>query len=168
MFADLLPHELPLWGLVTTQFRLGRDSIHGPGHWLTVRRNGLYLATHHPADEEVVRLFAVFHDSCRENERSDPQHGLRGALLAIDFREAGHFQLDDARMDLLITACEIHNGGPPQTDPTLGVCLDADRLDLPRVGIAPDRRLLSTAAAKSLVSRGLDTVPAISPPPEPR
>lgn len=98
MFPDLHPHELPLWRLVTAQFRLGRDSIHGPSHWLTVRRNGLYLATQHPADEEVVRLFAVFHDSCRENEHRDPQHGPRGARLAIDFREAGHFQLDDARM----------------------------------------------------------------------
>ena len=56
------------------------------------------MTTQHPADEEVVRLFAVFHDSCRENEHRDPQHGPRGARLAIDFREAGHFQLDDARM----------------------------------------------------------------------
>lgn len=145
--------EHPLWQLVTAQFRLDVESDHGPSHWLTVRRNGLYLARLHAADEEIVRLFAVFHDSCRENEYRDPQHGPRGAQLAIKFRQAGHFQLDDLRMDLLVTACQIHNGGPPQSDPTLAVCLDADRLDLGRVGITPDPLLLSTTTAKDIAAR---------------
>ena len=144
---------LPLWKLVTAQFRLGPQSDHGPSHWRTVRRNGLYLARHHAADEEIIRLFAVFHDSCRENEYRDPQHGQRGAQLALAFRQAGHFQLDDLRMDLLVTACNIHNGGPPQTEPTLAICLDADRLDLGRVGITPDPDLLSTTTAQNIATR---------------
>ena len=86
-------------------------------------------------------------------ERRDPQHGLRGAELALEFRQAGHFQLDDARMALLVTACEIHNGRPPQSDPTLVVCLDADRLDLGRVGITPDPTRLSTLTARSIAAR---------------
>ena len=149
----LSPTEVPLWQLVTAQFRLGPHTDHGPSHWRTVRRNGLYLARHHAADEEIIRLFALFHDSCRENEYGDPEHGPRGAQLAIEFRQAGHFQLDDLRMELLVTACQIHNGGPPQTDPTLAVCLDADRLDLGRVGIIPDPRFLSTATAKDIAIR---------------
>ena len=56
-------------------------------------------------------------------------------------------------MNLLVTACEIHNGAPPQTDPTLAVCLDADRLDLGRVGITPDPKYLSTPTAKSIATR---------------
>ena len=32
-------------------------------------------------------------------------------------------------------------------DPTVGACWDADRLDLPRVGIQPDPALFSTARA---------------------
>lgn len=149
----LPPSELPLWNLVTAQFRLGSHTDHGPSHWLTVRRNGLYLARHHAADEEIVRLFALFHDSCRHDEYADPEHGPRGAQLALDFRQAGHFQLDDLRMDLLVTACQIHNGGPPQTEPTLAVCLDADRLDLGRVGITPDPSLLSTTTAQDIATR---------------
>jgi uncharacterized protein len=149
----LLPHELTLGQLVTRQFLLDRDSIHGPSHWLTVRRNGLYLAKLHGADPEVVRLFAVFHDSGRRNEYSDPQHGPRGSVLAEEFRAAGHFQLDDTRMNLLVTACRIHNGGLPQIEPTLAVCLDADRLDLGRVGITPDPQLLSTATAQDIAIR---------------
>jgi uncharacterized protein len=150
----MLSSEITLWQLVNAQFRLHADSDHGPRHWLKVRRNGLYLAGIHGADPEVIRLFAVFHDSCRENEYADPEHGPRGALLASQFRKAGHFDLDDTRMDLLVTACTIHNGGKPQADPTLGVCLDADRMDLGRVGIIPDPVLLSTATAKSIAMRG--------------
>ncbi len=69
---------------------------------------------------------------------------------SIDFRQAGHFHLDDPRMELLVTACRIHNGGMPQSDSTLAVCLDADRLDLGRVGITPDPLLLSTTTAQEM------------------
>ena len=149
----LSPVERPLWQLVIAQFRLPDSLDHGPSHWFTVRQNGLHLCQYHPADEEVVRLFALFHDSCREDEYRDPEHGPRGAQLAIDFHQAGHFHLDDPRMEILVTACRIHNGAPPQSDPTIGVCLDADRLDLPRVGINPDPLRLSTSTAQDIATR---------------
>jgi uncharacterized protein len=47
----------------------------------------------------------------------------------------------------------------PQSDPTLAVCLDADRLDLGRVGITPDPLRLSTSTAKSIAS-GIHPYPA--------
>jgi len=149
----LSPTEIPLWQLVRQQFRLDLDSIHGSAHWMTVLRNGLRLCQHHPAEIEAVRLFSIFHDSCRENENADPEHGPRGAQLAIEYRQVGHFVLDDHRMELLVTACRIHNGAGPQADPTLAVCLDADRLDLGRVGIRPDPARLSTSTAKE-ITRG--------------
>lgn len=149
----LCSDEIPLWQRVMGQFRLPEPSCHGVFHWLTVLRHGMVLCRLHPADVEIVRLFALFHDSRRQDEHADPGHGPRGAQLAIDFRQAGHFQLDDARMALLVTACEIHNGGPPQSDPTLAVCLDADRLDLGRVGITPDPEYLSTLTARSIAAR---------------
>jgi hypothetical protein len=40
----------------------------------------------------------------------------------------------------------------PQSDPTLAVCLDADRLNLGRVGITPDPLRLSTSTAISIAS----------------
>src|SRR5512141_1377120 len=71
-----------LRSLVIAQFPLGPNSIHGPNHWQMVERNGLLLAKETGANEIVVRLFALFHDSRRQNEGTDPDHGHRGAQLA--------------------------------------------------------------------------------------
>ena len=51
----------------------------------------------------------------------------------------------------LIFAIAFHNNGDISDDPTIGVCWDADRLDLPRVNILPDAKYLSTQAAKDLM-----------------
>jgi uncharacterized protein len=38
------------------------------------------------------------------------------------------------------------------TDPTVGCCFDADRLDLARCGITPNPELLSTEAVRELLA----------------
>ena len=87
--------ENPSRTLEPVQARDLRDSAEQPAE-------GFPRAPEH--DEEIVRLFALFHDSCRHDEYADPGHGSRGAQLAIDFRQAGRFHLDDPRMELLVTA----------------------------------------------------------------
>jgi len=99
------------------------------------------------ADVQVVRLFAILHDARRWNEGSDPDHGQRAADLAADLCGT-MFHLDDARLTVLREACILHDRGKVSADATTGVCWDADRLDLPRVGIAPAPRLMSTAEGK--------------------
>src|ERR1017187_10181788 len=89
-----------LWAHVTAQFRCGPDSIHGPAHWRREEKNGLLLATKTGADITVVRLFAVFHDSCRVSEDWDEAHGARGAALATRLR-GGLFEIPDASFGLL-------------------------------------------------------------------
>jgi len=80
-----------LWRTVSGQFPLGEHSDHGPDHWRRVERNGLLLAESSGADIVVVRLFALFHDSRRENEFTDPDHGRRGAAYASALRSQ-HFE----------------------------------------------------------------------------
>jgi uncharacterized protein len=99
------------------------------------------------ADVTVVRLFAILHDARRLNEGSDPDHGQRAANLAMELRGL-QFELDDARLQILRTACLLHDRGQVSDDATIGACWDADRLDLPRVGIAPARRFMSTSAGR--------------------
>ena len=128
----------------------GKDSsIHGESHWQRVAAAALTLLPETPcADPALVFLFAVFHDSMRLNDNYDPLHGPRGAALARELR-GETFELEDAEMGLLAFACEEHTNGGVGSDPTVGVCWDADRLNLWRVGRRPGPRLLSTEAARS-------------------
>ena len=124
------------------------SSLHGLAHWERVRENGFTLAgATDGADTEVVCLFALFHDSMRLNDGHDPDHGRRGSALARELADL--LSLEPAQLDRLAAACDGHTDGFISDDPTVGACWDADRLDLPRVGIKPDARLLSTAAARA-------------------
>jgi uncharacterized protein len=113
-----------------------------------VRENGLSLASvTDGVDPEVVGLFALFHDSMRLNDGHDPDHGRRGSRLAREL--ARLLPLQHWQLEQLTTACDGHTDGFVSDDPTVGACWDADRLDLPRVGIQPEARLLSTVAARA-------------------
>jgi uncharacterized protein len=132
-------------------YRLGLHGYHGLDHWARVQENGLRLARSTGAREDVVELFALFHDSCRRDEGADPGHGPRAARLAERLRRSHLAWLDDAGMDLLFLACRDHTRGGVEGDVTVRTCWDADRLDLARVGIRPDPRLLCTDAARELL-----------------
>jgi uncharacterized protein len=138
-----------LWTVVTGQFQGGRHSDHGPDHWKRVDKNGLLLAADSGADLVVVRLFALFHDSRRENEFTDPNHGRRGAAYARELHGT-HFQISEARLELLEFACTWHTETKHHSDPTIGTCWDADRLDLGRVGIVPDPKYMNTDRGRQL------------------
>ncbi len=138
-----------LWQVLVAHFSLGDWSLHGPNHWKNVELNGRQLANINSADETVVRLFAVFHDAERQNEGHDPQHGHRAAELAITLH-GSLFQVSESQLALLTEACRYHNDDLTSTDITIGTCWDADRLDLPRVGIQPHPAKMSTEEGKRL------------------
>jgi uncharacterized protein len=139
-----------LWALATRQFALGRHSVHGPDHWQRVQSNGLLLAGHTSgADVLIVRLFAVLHDSQRLSDGHDPDHGPRAAAWALQL-QGDRFALGDEQLERLCHALTWHDRGQVSDDPTTGCCWDADRLDLPRVGIRPAPRFMSTPHGKRL------------------
>ena len=129
----------------------GIDShIHGELHWRTVGANGLWLAgSLEAADTQVVLLFALLHDTMRLNDGHDPEHGRRAAAFAGELHAEGLLGIAASQLDLLVHACAEHADGTVSTDPTVGACWDADRLDLPRVGITPRPELFSTDVARS-------------------
>jgi len=128
-------------------------SDHGPHHWEKVERNAIALAKKTKgADELVCRLFAITHDCQRENEMDDPRHGYRAAEFILKNRENWMLkELKGDRLEKLLHACRLHNDGQVSDDPTVGVCWDADRLDLSRVGIVPDPKFLSTEAGRNSI-----------------
>lgn len=145
-------HDFPaIMRVILAEYALPVRGDHGVVHWARVMENGLRVAERTGADLEVVRLFALFHDSRRINEYRDDDHGLRGGEFAHSLR-GSLVQLDDARFELLFEACRLHTDGHTDGDETLQACWDADRLDLGRVGIMPRPNRLCTDAARELLN----------------
>ncbi len=116
-----------LWRRVVAQSLVAAHGLHGPAHWKRVERNGSVLAERTGANLTVVRLFALFHDSRREDDGSDDGHGARGADFAASLRGEGAFLLSDEDFTRLHHACVWHTDGLHHNDPTIGTCWDADR-----------------------------------------
>lgn len=135
--------------------RLYESEVHGIEHWHQVEYNGLLLAKKTGADIDVVRLFAIFHDSKRLDDAYDREHGARGAEFAKLCREEKRFELDDKRFDLLYRACEQHTITQNTGDVTIDTCFDADRLDLGRVGIPLDPKKMATEWGAKIAQKSL-------------
>jgi uncharacterized protein len=137
----------PILHTVLEDYALPWGGYHGIAHWARVLENGLRLAEETGAIPEVVRLFAILHDSRRVNEGSDPDHGPRAAELARMLRRR-LFDLPDHEFGLLHRACHGHTHERTHPDVTVQTCWDADRLDLGRVGITPHPSRLCTEVAR--------------------
>lgn len=135
---------------IRTQYVLEWHGTHGWDHWMRVLETGQILVADNGADMRIVELFALLHDSCRQNDGHDPQHGPRAALFAEELCGV-FFKLGKEAMEVLLLAIRDHTRGYIHPDPTIQVCWDADRLDLPRVNIQPDPGFFGTRAAKRLL-----------------
>ena len=153
-----LEQLLLVYGAAKQGAVLAGSRIHGERHWQCVTRIAALLARESPgAEVYVALLFGILHDCRRENDGWDPGHGVRAAALAAELHHAGQIPLDEAQLERLREALAHHDDGTTTQDPVIGVCWDADRLCLPRVGIEPRAELLSTAAgrARAAWARGL-------------
>jgi uncharacterized protein len=130
----------------------GGQGIHGLEHWQRVQDNGLRLARLYQADQTVVILFALLHDSRRHNDGFDPGHGPRAAELAQQLHRQGLLPIDAEQLKQLAQACRHHTDTTFSDDLTIACCWDADRLDLTRVGIQPNPKYLNTPEAKRLAT----------------
>lgn len=127
-------------------FRLDWSGTHGANHWGRVHHHALVLAAARGADALVVELFSFLHDSQRQDEGGDRRHGERGAEYARSL-QGRFYELQPARLEVLMHAIRFHSDGKLSTDATIQTCWDADRLDLGRVGRTPSPEFLSSHAA---------------------
>ena len=123
------------------------NSFHGIDHWDRVARNGkaLYVSG---VDIEVVFCFAYLHDVERDYDGYDEEHGPKAAKLIDLIRDSMLGFLNDGQIGLLKDACAFHTTVLRTGEPTIDTCFDADRLDLPRVGIIPDHERMATKNGK--------------------
>lgn len=133
--------------IILDQYPLSIGGIHGVLHWARVMENGLRLAPECGARLDVIEYFALLHDSRRLDDGHDANHGARAVQLANALRNPW-IDLDEEGFGSLEQAISCHTGGGCDEDVTVQVCLDADRLDLERVGIHPDPRWLCTPCAR--------------------
>lgn len=142
---------LALAPLVESRATNKGSTLHGPQHWRCVSLVGVRLARLTPgADPLVAFLFGLFHDSRRVNDGTDPDHGRRGARLLREMAAAGEAAIPPQILERVAFACETHTEAGPTSDPVVGVCYDADRLNLWREGTRPLPRYLSTPAGKGM------------------
>ena len=122
---------------------------HGISHWQRVERNGVLLSMNNGSLRNgikinVVRAFAYLHDKCRIDDWEDLEHGIRAAEMIPTIRNTVLKDLDDEEIALLEKACRCHTTERSTGNPTIDICFDADRLDLGRVGIKPNPKLMAT------------------------
>lgn len=126
---------------------------HGLPHWERVKRNGIILSLsihngrlcfREGIDIKVVCYFTYLHDKYRLNDYADLQHGERAADMLYTIRDILLKDLDDEEFSLLEQACRLHTTTHKTGNLTIDTCFDADRLDLERVGIIPNRSKMAT------------------------
>ena len=130
-------------------FNLSHAGDHGILHWARVVENGRVLADRLGISRTLTDIFGILHDARRINEYTDRDHGIRSGALVRQLSNDGVLVLADKGVRELEFACCFHSTGRRDGPLLAQVCWDADRLDLGRVGIEPNRERLCTGAAKS-------------------
>jgi len=134
---------------VIKQFPLSINGTHGLGHWQRVLVNGLKLARTTGADTSVVIWFAYLHDCRRLSDMGDVGHGPRAAVFARTHKN--ELGLNEAQLKILLEAISCHTKGCGfGADITVQTCLDADRLDIKRIGARVDPNQLYTEVAREI------------------
>ena len=134
---------------IVSRFRLDINGDHGLNHWRRVGMISEYLAKETEADKDILTLFSVLHDSCREGEFIDIDHGLRAAEYVDNLFKRGLLSINQDQLEKLKHACKYHNSHEAKSDDiTIQICWDSDRLDLVRIGEEPNHEYLYTSLAK--------------------
>ena len=140
--------------LIRKSFNINFYGDHGIKHWERVYKNTQVLANHYEIKSEVFELFSLLHDSKRENEYEDIEHGLRASKFAKELISDGFINLSKEDEKKLIFACANHTkkdrSNPLCNDLIVQICFDSDKLDLGRVGMTPDKKRMYTSYAKYL------------------
>ena len=120
-------------------------------HMRRVEAFGILLAKEmKEVDNDIVHWFAYLHDIKREKDDGDLNHGEKAAEYIELIRNRYLSELTNDQIDKLKKACALHTNTLKTGDPTIDVCFDADRLDLPRVNIKTDPNKMATKIGKDL------------------
>ena len=138
----------------TDNYRQDLKGIHGISHWARVFNNGRImnnmLSEDQRVDEDLLFIFAFFHDTERTNEGYDTDHGTLASNLLESINGSDVVQLDEDSLNELCGAMELHSDGVITGTLLQKLCYDSDRLDLWRADITIDPKYLCTDVGKKL------------------
>lgn len=156
--SKIVPHLVPL--------AKHNSALHGVAHWTRVHRYGLLLADTlelSSTQKIAIALFGWTHDLARTNDGGGNQHSIDGADYVVDVTNTLFSNFPRDTLDIVRCAIYYHSDGMTAEEAlyqhslkdnltwsrddilnTLGCCWDADRLDLLRLGIAPQESKMST------------------------
>ena len=153
--ANNLFKHTELLNIIKQNFKLDLYGDHGIYHWERVYFNTQKLAKYYDIQSEVFELFSILHDSKRENEYKDINHGKRASEFVKELIEQKYIKLNKTDAQRLIYACANHTKSDITNklynDMIVQICFDADRMDIDRVGIIPDEKYFLTKYAKELI-----------------
>jgi len=141
--------------LIIKDLKINLYGDHGIKHWERVYKNTKILSDYYKVESEVFELFSILHDSKRENEYRDEEHGLRASLFTKQLLDKGLIVLNIEDSNRLLFACKNHTikdkNDSLYKDLIVQICFDSDKLDLGRVGIYPDSKRMFTSYSKQLI-----------------
>jgi uncharacterized protein len=133
------------------------SEYHGDIHWRAVASQGLWLCDelNLPLEARTIALyFGLLHDSRRENENYDPEHGLRAAQDLHHSPVAS--KLSASILQTLNDSLIDHDTGKVTYATFEGIGWDADRSLLGRVGMDPEIEYFSLATDENLFDRFIE------------
>lgn len=104
-------------------------------------------------------IAGYLHDCARENDSNGNSHAYESAYLAKGIIQGN---LPVTNINKIFYTIYHHADGITTKDPFMGCIWDADRLNLLRIGIIPNEKLLSTQLAKRFYSFYINDHPLIS------
>lgn len=159
-FSSLIPKEI--YDYVVNNSKVISSELHGPNHWWRVYQNAIMLDTKEE-NKPFYALFAFLHDFMRTGDGVCKEHGhLAANIISKKFNSASILGISALHFFILTTAVSRHTdlmpvdlkGSTSMIVELTRNCLDADRLDIGRVGFTVDPKYLFTDRAKE-IAKGL-------------
>lgn len=78
--------NLKLLNIVSKEFKLDIDGLHGIKHWESVYKNTKLLASYYNVNSDVFELFALLHDSMIAHQWRQPLSSISSAIARIKLK----------------------------------------------------------------------------------
>lgn len=124
-----------------------KESFDGIDHISRVIENGIILSEINGSNLNVIIVYAFFHNIKKKNNEQDIGHAERSANFLRHYES--ELNLTEEEFDTVYDACKDHSDILFNENKDIADCWDADRLDIMRKGLYPNKEKLNSIAAKN-------------------